>query len=430
MKRLTSLILGLLLAAAGFAQSYTPAPENLKARQKFQDDKFGIFIHWGIYSMLGQGEWIQYGRKINYEEYAKLARGFYPSKFNADEWVRAFKDAGARYITITSRHHDGFSMFKTATSDYNIVDGTPFGRDILKELAEACRKQGMTLNFYYSHLDWHRPDYPLGDKTMQTGRPSGQENYRSYLDFMKTQLTELLTNYGPVGCIWFDGMWDHKTNFDWHLREQYDLIHKLQPACLVLNNHHLPPFEGEDAQGFERDLPGQNTTGFSGDARIGNLPLETCNTLNDNWGYDINDHNFKSTKDLVQYLVHAAGMNANLLLNIGPRPDGSIPETELQRLHEMGQWLRQYGESVYGTRGGLVPPQDWGVTTQKGKTLYVHIFKLDGKTLELPALPKVKSAQTFDGSRKVSYKQSKRGVTLMLPEQPGGIDYIVKLVLK
>ena len=430
MKKLTSLFFMALFAMTAFAQSYTPTAENLQARQRFQDAKFGVFIHWGVYSMLGQGEWVQYQRKINYKEYAKLPRGFNPARFNAEQWVKAIKAAGAKYITITSRHHDGFSMFKTATSDFNIVDGTPFGRDVLKELAAACQKEGITLNFYYSHLDWHRTDYPISNDNYVLGRPRDKADYSSYLNFMKTQLTELLTNYGPIGCIWFDGQWDHKTNFDWHLREQYDLIHQLQPSCLVLNNHHEVPYPGEDAQGFERDLPGQNTAGFNTASEISKLPLETCQTMNDNWGYNITDVNYKSTHDLIQFLVRAAGMNANLLLNIGPRPDGTIPDQALERFQEMGQWLSTHGESIYGTRGGLVSPQTWGVSTQKGKTLYIHILDLKSRELLLPALPKVKSAVAFDSGKKVGVLQNQHGVWLSLPEEPSGVDYIVKLQLK
>jgi alpha-L-fucosidase len=224
MKKVILFFVLLLTCASGFAQ-YQPSKDVMESRKEFQDNKFGIFIHWGIYSMLGDGEWVQQNKNLNYNEYTYLANGFYPSKFNADEWVKAIKDAGAKYITITSRHHDGFSMFKTATSNYNIVDGTPFHRDVLKELAAACKKYGIKLHFYYSHLDWHRLDYPLGNTGLGVGRPTDKQDYNSYFKFMNEQLTELLSNYGPIGAIWFDGLWDHgkDANFNWRLDEQYAL---------------------------------------------------------------------------------------------------------------------------------------------------------------------------------------------------------------
>lgn len=304
----------------------------MKARQEFQDNKFGIFLHWGIYSMTAQGEWYMTTHNIHRDEYAKLASGFYPSRFNAAEWVSAIKASGAKYICITSRHHDSFSMFDTKESDFDIVDATPFKRDVLKELADECHKQGIKLHFYYSHLDWRRDDYPEGGGTGRgTGRPKGHGDWKSYYKFMNNQLTELLTNYGPVGAIWFDGVWDQPKDFDWQLEEQYALIHKLQPACLVGNNHHRTPYAGEDFQMFERDLPGENKAGLSGQS-VSSLPLETCETMNGMWGYKIEDQNYKSPKALIHYLVKAAGKNANLLMNIGPQPNGELPATAVDRL--------------------------------------------------------------------------------------------------
>ncbi|MDD6507502.1 MAG: alpha-L-fucosidase [Prevotellaceae bacterium] len=432
MKKVTSLIIALLACVGAWAQ-YQPSEEVLKSRQDFQDEKFGIFIHWGIYSMIGHGEWVMDKENINYKEYRHLADGFYPSKFNAEEWVQAFKAAGAKYITFTSRHHDSFSMFKTATSNYNIVDGTPFKRDVLKELADACQKHGMKLHVYYSHADWNRLDYPQGWSAIRTGRPTNQENFDSYLQFMKQQLTEILTNYGPVRCIWFDGHWDQKNrkNFDWHLDEQYALIHKLQPACMVANNHHYAPKPGEDIQLFEQDLPGENTAGYSGTSKIGQLPLETCLTMNKTWGYDITDKKYKSNSYLIQKLVQAAGKNANLLLNIGPRPDGQLPVEAVERLKAMGEWLNKYGETVYGTRGGIVAPHEWGVSTQKGNTLYIHILKWNDRGLFLPITDtKVLKAVMFDGKQPVTVTRTKAGVVLELPEVPKGVDTIVELTLQ
>lgn len=426
-----TLLLSLLTAAIIFnvsaQEKYMPTEENLKNREQFQDDKFGLFIHWGIYSMMANGEWVMDKEKLDHNEYAKQASGFYPSKFNAAEWVAAAKDAGMKYITLTSRHHDGFSLWDTKQSDYNIVKATPFARDVIKELAEECRKQGVKFGVYYSHLDWSRDDYyPLGRTGHSSGR-TAQGNWDDYLKFMNAQLTELLTNYGPMHQIWFDGWWDQRYAVDWKLEEQYALIHSLQPGCLVGNNHHMPPFDGEDFQMFEKDLPGQNTTGFSPDSEIGDLPLETCETINDNWGYDIKDQACKSAKTLIQLLVKAAGNNANLLLNVGPQPNGEIPAASLERMKEMGAWMRQYGETVYGTRGGPVPQREWGVTTKKDNKVFVHILDLQDTGLYLPITDKVKKATVFIDGTPVRFTQDKDGLLLKLAAVPAEIDYVVQL---
>ena len=433
MRKSLSIFLLCLLSLAGRSQeNYVPAPENLEARKEFQDNKFGIFLHWGIYSMLAQGEWVMTNQNLNHLEYRKLASGFYPSKFNAAEWVAAIKASGAKYICFTSRHHDGFSMWDTKFSDYNIVKATPFQRDVLKELSEECKKQGIKLHLYYSHLDWDRDDYyPLGRTGRGTGRTTHGE-WKTYYQFMNNQLSELITNYDP-SVIWFDGWWDQDQNpeFDWQLPEQYAMIHKLKPSILIGNNHHQIPFAGEDIQIFERDLPGENKAGLSGQ-NISPLPLETCQTMNGMWGYKIVDQNYKSVKKLVQYLVEAAGRNANLLMNIGPQPNGELPAVAIDRLKAIGDWMNVYGETIYGSRGGDVTPRDWGVTTRKGNKLYVHILNLKDKGLFLPlTTAKVKNAVVFKDKKPVKFRQDKNGVLLELAEDPSAdIDYVVELTLK
>lgn len=431
-KHLITFCLLLGIISGSFAQSsYQPTEANVKAREEFQDNKFGIFLHWGLYAMLATGEWTMTNNNLNYKEYAKLAGGFYPSKFDAAKWVSAIKASGAKYICITSRHHDGFSLFDTKQSDFNIVKATPFKRDVLKELAAECAKQGIILHFYYSHLDWSREDYPWGRTGRGTGRSNEKGDWKSYYQFMNNQLTELLTNYGPVGAIWFDGWWDQDQNkdFDWQLPEQYALIHRLQPACLVGNNHHQAPFAGEDIQIFERDLPGENAAGLSGQS-VSQLPLETCETMNGMWGYRIADQNYKSVKELIHYLVKAAGKNANLLMNVGPQPDGELPEVAIQRLKEVGEWMQQYGNTICGTRGGVVAPHEWGVTTQKGNKLYVHILDLKEKTLNLPlAGKKVKKAVLFKDQSPVRFKKNKEEVSFEFAEAPTDVDYVIELTI-
>lgn len=427
---LTMAVVGAQLIGQPLA--YRPSEGNLKAREEFRDNKFGVFLHWGLYAMLATGEWTMTNQNLNFQEYAKLAGGFYPSKFDADRWVSDIKASGAKYICFTTRHHEGFSMFDSKYSDFNVVKASPFRRDVVKELADACAKHDIKLHLYYSHLDWMREDYPWGRTGRGTGRSNSQGNWPEYYRFMNNQLTELLTNYGPIGAIWFDGWWDQDQNpgFDWQLPEQYALIHRLQPNCLVGNNHHQVPFEGEDIQIFERDLPGENNAGLSGQG-ISSLPLETCETMNGMWGYKMVDQNYKSTRTLVQYLVKAAGKNANLLLNVGPQPDGELPSVAVERLKEMGEWMKIYGPTIYGTRGGPVSPRDWGVTTQKGDRVYVHILNLLDRSLFLPIEGgRVKKAVVFKSGVEIPIVRTKNGVVLQFAEVPTDIDYVVELRMK
>ena len=326
-------------AAAG---SYVPSESNLKARQEFSSTRLGIFLHWGIYAMYGQGEWYLHNGHLLDSEYSKAAKGFYPVEFNAEEWVKAFKDAGAGYITLTSRHHDGFSMFKTATSDYNIVDGTPFGRDVVGELAKACADEGLRFHLYYSILDWHRDDYPVMNSGTRTGRRTDRQDYDSYFNFMKTQVRELLTQYPNLGCLWFDGWWDKgDRNFDWRMEEFYRYIHSIKPDCLIGNNHHTDIIDGEDIQMFERDLPGENTTGWVTYKSVSALPLEMCTTMAKGaWGYEVGTMDYMSQDELIVLLLKSAAKNSNLLINIGPQPDGNLPAKALERLKGLGDWMR------------------------------------------------------------------------------------------
>ena len=224
-------------------------------------------------------------------------------------------------------------------------------------------------------------------------------------------------------------MWNLISPFNWQLDEQYAMIHRLQPTCLIGNNHHEKPNPGEDIQIFERDLPGENKAGLSGQD-ISRLPLETCQTMNGMWGYKLVDQNYKSTETLLRLLISTSGKGANLLLNVGPQPNGEIPAAALERMKEMGEWLRANGETVYGTTAGDIPAQDWGVTTRKDNRLFVHIFNHDSKELLLPLECKVKKAFTFADKKAVKFKNTKEGVKLMLNEVPTGVDYIIELITK
>lgn len=425
--------LSIVLAISVFASAqseYQPTPENLRARQQFQDAKFGMFIHWGVYSVLGDGEWVFHDRKLKLNEYERLPKFFNPTKFDAQAWVALAKAAGMKYITITSRHHDGFAMFDSKVSDWNIVQRTPYAKDPLKMLADECHRQRIKLFFYYSQLDWHHPDYyPRGVTAWDNGRPD-HGNWDSYLDeYMDGQLRELLTNYGSIGGIWFDGMWD-KPNADWHLQKTYSLIHQLQPAALIIPNHHQTPKAGEDVQTFERDLPGQNTAGFNTKFVSDQLPLESSNTLNDSWGFNIGDSHYKSPGEVEELLVRAAGNNSNFLLNIGPMPNGEIQEEFVARLRAVGEWLSRFGDSIYGTRGGPLPAADWGVTTHKGNKVYVHILHWESPLLAIGPLPnKIASAEQLTTGSRVEFTQNQKGVVLALPPADKQVDRVVILTL-
>jgi alpha-L-fucosidase len=434
------LILSFILAQA--QQGYTPSAENLAARKEFQDMKFGMFIHWGASSVLGAGEWVMNNRNIKVHEYTRLQQIFNPQNFDAKKWVATAKAAGMKYITFITRHHDGFSNWDTKQSDWKITN-TPYGKDVLKMLADECRKEGIKLFCYYSLLDWYRSDYQY--ETGRTGKGTGRtemSNWESYIAFMKAQLTELLTNYGEIAGIWFDGHWDQLENdqnkkavskVNWHYEEIYELIHRLQPKCLISNNHHLTPIPGEDFQAFEKDLPGHNTTGFGG-ASVSELPLETCETMNDSWGFNITDRNYKSVKKLVQYMVKAAGYNANFLLNVGPMPDGSIQPEFVDTLKKTGEWMAKYGETIYGTRGNVIPPKDWGMVTMKNKTVYLHILNQpeNPSFIFIPELKdKIAKAFLFDGRREVKYKQQAEGTFIYLEDiLLDDIDTIIRVELK
>src|SRR5512135_2625938 len=386
MKRLGSLFAAVLLSAPVLAQDgYQPSPENVKARQWFQEARFGLFIHWGVYAVAGEGEWVMQQKRITIPEYERdFPPAFNPVKYDPAAWVAMAKAAGMKYITITSKHHDGFAMFDSKVSDYDVVERTPYGKDVLKLLADECRKEGIKLFFYHSQLDWHHPDYfPRGG----TGRFAGREekgDWNRYLDYMDAQLKELLTGYGEVGGIWFDGWWD-KPEADWRLGRTYKLIHDLQPAALVGSNHHRLPNPGEDFQMFEKDLPGANTAGFNDKVEIGTLPFEMCDTINRSWGYNKNDTSYKTTKEIVQLLA------------------------------EVGDWLKAHGETIYGTRGGPLPPRNWGVTTQKGGRVFVHVLDWKDPVLAMPRPPKpVKSASLFATGKPVRFTQDKEALVLHL----------------
>ena len=436
------LFLTILFSICLSAQEYVPSKENLDAREWFQQAKFGLFVHWGVYSLLGDGEWVMNNQNIAIDEYKKLPTFFNPIDFNAQAWVTMAKEAGMKYITITSRHHDGFSMFDSKATDYDIVDATPYGKDVLKLLAEECRKQDIKIFFYYSLLDWNRDDYFPRGRTGTKIRGRGTGSWKDYIAFMKIQLTELLTNYGDIGGIWFDGHWDQKEwdgekfgelKVDWHYDEIYSLIHKLQPQALIGNNHHIGVINGEDFQMFEKDLPGKNTTGWgTASDQIGSVPLEVCETINGSWGFNLQDRKHKSDKELIHYLIKAAGYGSNMLLNVGPMPNGKIQPKHETSLKAIGKWLALNAESIYGTQRGPIAPTDDFVSTQKGKTVYLHILNPKLNIIHMGLVPvKIKNIRSLNSQYSIPFRNDKFGLVIDVSRlTKDEIDTVIQIELK
>jgi alpha-L-fucosidase len=417
------LLLATTLPLAAPAQEAAVPAERLAAREAYADWKVGLFIHWGVYSVLMDGEWVMQNRGIRAREYERIPPQFNPSAFDASAWVALARAAGLRYITMTAKHHDGFAMWDTKLTPWNVVDSTPYGKDVIRQLADASHADGMPLFLYYSQLDWHHPDFwPLGGTGHSAGRLEGGE-WSRYLTFMDGQLRELLTGYGPVAGVWLDGLWDK--GGDWQLPRTYAMMRQLQPDLLIASNHNGPPHPGEDIITFERDInpahiPAGNT-----------LPLEISEKINDTWGFRLHDVEYKTPAQLIRAMVRAAGRGANYLVNVGPMPDGRIQPEFVERLLAMGQWLRTYGESVYDTRPGPVPPRPWGVTTRKADTIYVHVLDWADRSLALPPLDRqVQSAHRLGDGMVVAVRQGSEGVILTLPDGPRNpVDEVVALIL-
>jgi len=427
-----------VLAPAGAVSARAADVPPLQTRaQWFRHDHFGMFIHWGVYSVDGRGEWVQNTAKIPLEEYVKLYPKFNPTEFDAAQWVALAKRAGVKYIVITTKHHDGFCMFDSELTDYTIMH-TPLGRDVCKELADECRRQGIKLGFYYSIMDWHHPDYVPVRRWEQGKRSTEGAQFDRYVAYMEGQIRELMSNYGPIVALWFDGGWEHTKPADKNaFHKIIAMARELQPNILVNDRAGI----GGDYKTPEQQIP---PTGlFEKDGRP--AMWEVCMTMTTGhgsfpptawWGYDKNETVFKPTEELLQKLVDVTSKGGNFLLNVGPEPTGRIRPEEAQRLEAVGRWMQRHSESIYGATASpfrLLP--FFGRVTQKGNRLFVHVFDwpADGR-VALPGLETLPARATLLGRPDTPVGVAKRSrgdvgeVVLSLPRAASDpIDSVIAL---
>ncbi len=428
----------LLLAAAMALAASIPAQGSKDDRMKwFREARFGMFIHWGLYAIpagkwgdaTGHGEWIRETAHIPVKEYEKFQSQFNPTKFDADEWARVAKHAGMKYVVITTKHHDGFGLFKSKLTDWD-VEGTPFNKDIMAEIARAYRAQGFHIGWYHSIMDWHHPDY-LPRRTWEVAdRPAGSADFDRYNKYLQGQVSELLTNYGKVDLMWFDGEWESTWNHKYG-QSLYDLCRRLQPQVIVNNRVDV----GRGGMG------GMSDAGFAGDygtpeqevpeKGLPGVDWESCITTNNHWGYNAYDKDFKTGQALVRLLIDVVSKGGNLLLNVGPRSDGTLPPEQVERLDHIGKWMAVNSEAIYATKASPLGHVDFGRCTAKGKNLYLHVYeKPKSGVLAIPKLgSKVASASVL-GQGKVPVILGDHGVSVDLRNVKFDPDAtVVKLVL-
>jgi len=392
----------LLTVLTPLATSMTSAGESWRqpdpvAVKRWQDLRFGMFIHWGPVSLTGHEIGWSRGHQVPLEKYDNLYKEFNPVKFNADEWVRIAQAAGMKYMVLTTKHHDGFCLWDTKFTDYNIMN-TPFRRDVVKELSDACKKQGIAFGAYYSVTDWYNPNWPVTSPAGKVKR--AKYDLDAYEKYLQNQITELITQYGPLITIWNDvpAMYGKERG-----ERTIALVRKLQPDILINNR---------TGAGGDYDTPEQHIGSFNM-----TRPWESCMTISahNHWAWGGATDGVKSLAACLQMLIRGAGGNGNVLLNVGPRPDGVIDPEQAGRLKEIGDWLARYGESIYATRGGPYQPAQHLVSTRKGDTVYLHILAWPEDTLHLPSLPAqiVKSTVLTGGS--VDVKQTPAGLAISLP---------------
>lgn len=346
----------------------------------FQDARFGMFIHWGLYAIPARGEWVRSHEQISIEDYQPFFNEFNPDDYDPREWARVAKDAGMKYAVLTAKHHDGFCLFDSQLTDYKATN-TPAGRDLVAEYVKAFRAEGLRVGFYYSLLDWHHPDYPAyGDDhhPMRNNEAfkGRKHDFGNYLDYMHGQVKELLTNYGKIDVIWFDFSYGDMSGETWRATDLVKMVRTLQPDIIIDNRlggnlkSAQPEIYAGDFASPEQIIPPEGIANENGDP----IPWEACITLNNHWGYCAKDHDYKLPKQVIRGLVECVSKNGNLLLNVGPNARGQIPTESKEILREVGEWMRRNGESIYGCKRARRPKPEWGRYTQKGNKLYAHVL--------------------------------------------------------
>ena len=409
------------LAAAATALAET-ATERDQRMAWFREARFGLFIHWGVYSVpagewktnTNYGEWFLEESKMPVSEYEKFAQQFNPIKFDAKQWVKMAKAAGMKYIVITSKHHDGFDMYRSELTDWGIKS-TPFQRDPMKELAAACKAEGLKFCFYHSIMDWHHPDY--AQRRAWNDRAAGTPDMDRYVGYMKGQLKELLTNYGPLGILWFDGEWEAPWTHE-RGEDLYKYVRDLQPKIIVNNRVGKARTgmagmdQGEKRVGDygtpEQEIP---ATGFGA-----GVDWESCMTMNNHWGFNKHDQNWKSSQTLIRNLIDCASKGGNYLLNVGPTSEGLFPDASVQRLAEIGQWMKTNHEAIYGTTASPFKKLAFGRCTQKPGKLFLHVFDWpQNGELTVPLTTPVKKAYVLGKSSMRLKVESRNGTTISVP---------------
>lgn len=379
---------------------------SLDRTKWFREARFGMFIHWGLYAIPARGEWVRSTEKLSVEDYEPFFKEFNPVNYNPREWAKAAKKAGMKYAVLTTKHHDGFCLFDSKLTDYKATN-TPAGRDLIKEYVEAFRAEGLAVGFYYSLLDWHHPDYPHYNDTIHPMR--GNETFKDtphdftkYVDYLHGQVRELLTNYGKIDIMWFDFSYGQMSGEAWRATELMQMVRSLQPHIVIDNRlggnikSPEPEVYAGDFASPEQMIPPKGMANEEGNP----IPWESCITLNNNWGYAAMDKAYKSPKLVIRTLVECVSKGGNLILNVGPNAKGEIPKESLEILEEVEEWMRQNGDSIYSAGAAELDKPEWGRYTQKGKTLYAHVYDGSVGPLNLRGLNgKIKSARLLaDGS--------------------------------